>query len=113
MGKVKKVFTSFGIFFAGMVSKVLALDLVRTIENKYVSLGPISIPAKYGVLEPTIGEKISIGGKIGLSLVLFIIGLFVILSKKVTKKVKGIIIAILLAIGILSWIVLNYVATNY
>ena len=68
---------------------------------------------KYGIFEPTIGEKILGIGKIALPLVLFIIGLFVVLSKKITKKVKVITISILLTIRILSWIVLNYIANNY
>lgn len=91
-----------------MVSKVLAFDPVMTIELKYGILEP-----KYGILEPTIGEKISIIGKIALPLVLFIIGLFLVLSKKITKKVKIITISTLLIIGILGWIVLNYIANNY
>ena len=91
-----------------MVSKVLAFDPVMTIEPKYEI-----VELKYGILEPTIGEKISRIGKIALPLVLFIIGLFLVLSKKITKKVKIITISTLLIIGILGWIVLNYIANNY
>ena len=101
MNKIKKIFTSFCVFFTSMVSKVLAFDPVMTIEPKY------------GILKPTIGEKISRIGKIALPLVLFIIGLFLVLSKKITKKVKIITISTLLIIGILGWIVLNYIANNY
>ena len=113
MNKIKKIFTSFGMFFTSMVSKVLAFDLARTVEMKYGIIEPSLIDIKYGVLEPTIGEKISGIGKIALPLVLFIIGLFVLLSKKITKKVKVITISILLTIGIIGWIVLNYIANNY
>ena len=91
-----------------MVSKVLAFDPIMTIEPKYEIVEP-----KYGILEPTIGEKTSRIGKIALPLVLFIIGLFLVLSKKITKKVKIITISTLLIIGILGWIVLNYIANNY
>lgn len=109
MNKIKKIFTSFGVFFTSMVSKVLAFD----IAIKYGVIDPRMYEIKYGIFEPTIGEKISGIGKIALPLVLFIIGLFVVLSKKITKKVKVITISILLTIGILSWIVLNYIANNY
>ncbi len=102
MNKIKKIFASFSVFFTSTVSKVLA----QKIE-------PGMIEDKYGVFEPTMGEKISEIGKIALPLVLFIIGLFVILSKKITNKVKVIIISTLLTIGIIGWIVLNYIASNY
>ena len=93
-----------------MVSKVLALDSdLLMIDSSFLTY----VATKYGVFEPTIGEKISGIGKIALPLVLFIIGLVVILSKKITKKLKVITISILLTIGILSWIVLNYIANNY
>ena len=113
MKKIKKIFISFGIFFTSMISKVLAFDLARKVEMKYGIIEPDFIEAKYGVLEPTIGEKISGIGKIALPLVLFVIGLFVILSKKISKKVKIITISTLLTIGILGWIVFNYIANNY
>ena len=96
-----------------MVSKVLAFDTAMMVEDKYGVIDPRMYEIKYGIFEPTIGEKISGIGKIALPLVLFIIGLFVVLSKKITKKVKVITISILLTIGILSWIVLNYIANNY
>lgn len=102
MNKIKKIFASFSVFFTSTVSKVLA----QKIE-------PGMIEDKYGVFEPTMGEKISKIGKMALPLVLFIIGLFVILSKKITNKVKVIIISTLLTIGIIGWIVLNYIASNY
>lgn len=113
MNKIKKIFTSFGVFFTSMVSKVLAFDIAMMVEDKYGVIDPRMYEIKYGIFEPTIGEKISGIGKIALPLVLFIIGLFVVLSKKITKKVKVITISILLTIGILSWIVLNYIANNY
>lgn len=101
MNKIKKIFASFSVFFTSTVSKVLAQKIDPAILTKY------------GVFEPTMGEKISEIGKIALPLVLFIIGLFVILSKKITNKVKVIIISTLLTIGIIGWIVLNYIASNY
>lgn len=113
MNKIKKIFTSFGIFFTSIVSKVLAFDPALMVEDKYGVIDPRMYETKYGIFEPTIGEKLSGIGKIALPLVLFVIGLFVVLSKKITKKVKIITISILLTIGIIGGIVLNYIANNY
>lgn len=78
MNKVKKVVTSLGVFFTGIISKVFAANLDATIVP-----GPM---AKYGVYEPTLGEKISSAGKIVIPILIFLIGLGVILSKKNYKK---------------------------
>lgn len=109
MNKIKKIFASFGVFFTGMVSKVFAFDSPKMV----VDPRSVMYEAKYGVIEPTMGEKISRIGKISLPLVLFIIGVFVVLSKKLTKKVKIIIVSTLLTIGILGLLVFNYIANNY
>lgn len=106
MNKLKKVISSIGIFIIGMVSKVYAG--ATSIEPLY---GLKSVPVP--VPKQAIGEKFSGIGKIVLPLVLFIIGLFVILNKRITKKVKIITISTILTIGILGWVVLNYIANNY
>lgn len=111
MNKIKKIFISFGVSFMGMISKVFAVG--DSVEMKYGVIDPGMYETKYGIFEPTIGERISGIGKIVLPLVLFVIGLFVILSKKITKKVKVITISTLLIIGIVCWIVLNYITNNY
>ena len=80
------------------------------VEEKYGVIDPRRYETKYGINEPTIGKRFL---KIALPLVLLAIGLFVILSKKISKKVKVIIISILLTIGILGWIILNYIANDY
>lgn len=98
MKKLKKVFMSFGVFITGLISKVHAVDIV------YV---------KYGVFEPTIGEKISRIGKFAIPIILFVIGLFVILNKKITKKVKAIVISALVLLGILGYVFMNYISTNF
>ena len=113
MNKIKKIFTSFGAFFTSMVSKVSAFDLAMMVEDKYGVMDPRMYETKYGIFEPTIGDRISGLGKTALPLVLFIIGLFVILSKKITKKIKVITISILLAIGALGGIVLNFISNKY
>lgn len=90
MNKIKRIIISSGTFIVGSASKVFAAP----------------IQSKYGVFkpEPTIGEKILGVGKIVVPVILFIIGIFIMLSKKITKKAKKIIIfviAILVIIGII------------
>ena len=111
MKKLKKVFMSMGIFMTSIISKVSAVSLTE--QTKYGVLDPRMVEDKYGVLEPTMGEKISSIGKITLPIVLFIIGLFVVLSKKITKKVKVIVVSILVILAVLGYVLMNYIATNF
>lgn len=101
MNKIKKVFISFGIIITGLVSKVLAFPIVE--QTKY---GVID-PRKDGIFAPgsTILEKFLSIGKLAIPIILFIIGLLVILSKKITNKVKKIIISILVTLAIVSIII--------
>lgn len=104
MKKLKKIFISFGVFIAGLISKVSA---VRTIEMKY-GISEINISEAYS--EPTIGEKISRIGRVAIPIILFVIGLFVILNKKITKKVKVIVISVLIVLAILGVMLMNYIS---
>ena len=65
------------------------------------------------VIEPTIGEKISGIGKFAIPIILFLIGLFVILSKKITNKVKAIVVSVLVILAILGVMLMNYISTNF
>ena len=111
MKKLKKVFMSLGIFMTSLISKVSAISLTE--QTKYGVFDPRMVEDKYGVFEPTMGEKISSIGKIALPIILFVIGLFVVLSKKITKKVKAIVVSILIILAILGYVLMNYIATNY
>ncbi len=100
----KKIFISFGILITSWYSKVLA---------------KAPQPA-YGVYElcdpkpkPTAGEIISRGGKIAIPILLFFIGLGVIISKKITKKVKAIAISVLVILAVLGFSLMNYIAANF
>ena len=108
MKKIKKVFTSFSLIMSGAISKVYAAipDNILNIEAKYGPYDP-------SIFEPTMGEKILIVGRGALPIILFAIGLFVVLSKKITKKVKAIIISILVILLILGYELMNYIAINY
>lgn len=109
--KLKKVFMSFGVFITGLISKVSAVSISE--QTKYGVFDPRMVEDKYGVFEPTMGEKISGIGKFAIPIVLFVIGLFVILNKKITKKVKAIVISVLVALTILGVILINYLSSNF
>ena len=104
MSKKKKIFVSLGVLITSFCSKVLA----------------IAPQLAYGVDEfynpkpkPTAGEIISRGGKMAIPILLFFIGLGVIISKKITKKVKAIAISVLVILAILGYSLMNYVAANF
>lgn len=102
MNKMKKILTSIGVFINVMISKVYAVE--RTIVAMYAAdPGP----------RQNIGDTISKIGKIAIPVVLFIIGLIVILNKKIAKKVKAIIISILAILAILGIILMNYISINF
>lgn len=109
MNKIKKVFVSFGAFFIGLVSKVFAAS-ASMVQDKYGVFDPGMYETKYGIFEPepTIGERVLSVGKFALPIILFIIGLFVVLSKKLTKKVKAIIVSIFVILAILGYVLMNY-----
>ena len=110
MKKLKKLFISFGIFITGVISKISAVSAVSV---KYGVIDPRMVEDKYGIFEPTMGEKISNIGKFAIPIVLFIIGLFVILSKKITNKVKAIVISVLVILAILGVMLMNYISINF
>ena len=102
MNKLKKVISTIGVFIIGMISKVYAIGPDTIVSVYAVDPGPSP--------RQTIGEIISKIGKITIPVILFVIGLFVILSKKITKKVKAIVISTLIILGVLAWTILNYFA---
>lgn len=108
MNKIKKIGTSFIIFISGMISKVWAID------RPYGMIVPAYAvdPGRYGKVH-TIGDTISKIGKITIPVVLFVIGLFVVLSKKITKKVKAIVLSVLVILAILGYFLMNYISTNF
>ena len=115
MKKLKKVFMSFGIFITGLFSKVSAVSISEQTKYRVIDPDILRTEIKYGIFEPepTIGEKFLSVGKIALPVILFFIGLFVLLSKKITKKVKVIVIFVLALLAILGYVLMNYIATNF
>ncbi len=102
--KIKKILVSSQLFFIGMISKVFAISPYE-IQTDY------GIQTAYGIEISPIYKGVRIGKAI-LPVILFIIGLCVILSKKITKKVKAIVISALVLLGILGYVLMNYIATN-
>lgn len=96
--KIIKFFIGIGTFFTGLISKVYAFT--------------VSGQTKYGIREPKAEDNNSIIGKILLFVLIFIIGLIIILNKKLTKKVKAIIISAILLLGVLGFVLINYFANN-
>lgn len=100
MNKMKKVILSIGTFLVGMISKVYAF-------------GANAVDPAYGVpraIQPIENSILKIG-KITVLVILFVIGLFVVLSKKLTKKVKIIVVSTLAILAILSVFLMNYFST--
>lgn len=99
MNKVKKVLTGIGITFAGLISKVYAIrDTPAPVVSLYaVNPGP---ETRVRILWDSIS-------KIAIPVVLFVIGLFVVLSKKITKKVKAIVVAVLIVLAIFGYILMK------
>lgn len=104
MNKVKKVAIGIGVFISSIVSKVYAATFR---EPKIISMYAVDPGPKARVL-----NSISRIGKIAIPVVLFVIGLLVVLSKKLTKKVKAIVVSILVILAILGYVLMNYIATN-
>ena len=105
MNKLKKVISSIGVFIIGMISKVYASGADQIISVYAVDPGPS--PSQ------SIGKTILKIGKITIPVILFVIGLFVILSKKITKKVKAIVISIIVALGILGTVLINFLSDMF
>ena len=103
--KIKKILVSIQVFFLNMISKVFAIS-VDDIQTDY------GIQTAYGIETSPIEKAFSIG-KFVLPVILFVIGLFVVISKKITKKVKTIIISSLIILGVLAWTILNYFADMF
>lgn len=100
--RIKKILVSIQVFFLSMISKVFALS-VYDIQTDY------GIQTAYGIeIVPSPIEKAFSIGKFILPLILFVIGLVVVISKKITKKVKTIIISSLIILGVIAWTILNY-----
>lgn len=111
MNKIKKIFISIGAFAIASISKIGGV--VLSVSNDFKKYGEVQpaygIQALYGP-PTTIGEKILRIGKPIILVILFIIGLIVLLNKKIAKKTKVIIISILVLIGIIGTYIFNFIA---
>lgn len=102
--RIKKILFSIQVFFLGMISKVFALS-AYDIQTDY------GIQTAYGIeIVPSPIKKAFSIGKFLVPIILFVIGLFVVINKKITKKVKKIIITCLVILGIFVWTMLKFLA---
>ena len=111
MSKMKKILISLGAFIVATFTKISGL-ISRAMLNPAQTL--YGIPQnKYRSSQPITREMITNIAKPPILVVAFIIGLFVILSKKITKKVKAIVVSVLVIAAILGYILMNYFSTNF
>lgn len=99
MKKIKKVLVSFTTLFFGGVLKVFAATFV---DPATIKTNSEKIETVYGVngYEQTRKEIL-------IPIILFFIGLFVVLNKKINNKVKVIVVSVLVILAILGVILIR------
>lgn len=100
MNKIKKIISSIGAFIISMISKVYAIEPAYGVDP-----GPRE---KISSIVSTIADI----GKITIPIILFVIGFFVVLNKKITKKIKVIVVSVLAILAIIGVVLMNYLATT-
>ena len=112
MSKIKKIFISLGAFIVTAFTKIGGLISRAEITTSFQALyGPPQ--DLYGQSQLTMGEIISKIAKPIILIVFFIIGLFIVLSKKITKKTKAIVVFALIILAILGYLLMNYIAISF
>ena len=113
MNKIKKIFISLGAIIISAFTKICGLISRAALGPMQALYGPPQEQDLYGPPPLTTGETLSKIAKPIILVVIFIIGLFVILNKKITKKVKAIVIFVLIILGILGYVLLNYISESF
>ena len=98
MEKIKKIFVSFGLFITNCIEKVFATEL-------YVQ--PL-----YGVYIPPVVTFIR-GIKSIISIIVFMVGIFFVFSRKITKKVKLIVVPILFVSAVVISILGQFISNLF
>lgn len=106
MNKMKKIISSIGVFIIGIISKVYAIGPDTIVSMYAVDPGPVK-------KIPSIVATISKIGKVAVPIILFVIGLFVVFSKKTTNKIKVVVVLTLTILAIISVILMNYFSTMF
>lgn len=83
---------------------------MQSIANKY-NANEILLNITGG--EPLVRKDLFEVMKFAIPIILFIIGVFVILSKKITKKTKAIVISTLVVLAIFGVILMEYISKNF
>ena len=112
MKKEKKILTSFGITITTFATKAFATGDQQDLYGTYLVKQTLYGPARPEVEKLTFWQKFANTGRIAVPVVLFIIGLVVVLNKKITKKTKVIIVSGLAGVCVLAILIMNYLAEN-
>ena len=113
MNRIKKIFISLGAIIVSTFTKICGLISRAALEPIQALYGPPQEQDLYGPPQLTTGEILSKITKPIILAIVFIIGIYVILSKKITKKVKAIVISVLIILGILVYVLLNYISKSF
>ena len=98
MEKIKKIFVSFGLFITNCIEKVFATEL--------------DVQPLYGVYIPPVVTFIR-GIKSIISIIVFMVGIFFVFSRKITKKVKLIVIPILFVFAVVISILGQFISNLF
>ncbi len=82
MKRLSKIFVLMGSFYTLICSRVFGIPT------------PNDVIPLYGIAEPSIGDEVTRAVPIFLPIVLFVIGLYVFINKKIDKNVKIILISL-------------------
>ena len=113
MNKIKKIFISLGAIIISTFTKIGGLISRAALGPIQALYGPPQEQELYGPPLLTSGKILSKITKPIILAIVFIIGIYVILSKKITKKVKAIVISVLIILGVLGYVLLNYISKSF
>lgn len=111
MKKIKKIFIILGAFFVATFTKIGGLISRAKVDPVPIYGEPLQV--LYGPSSPNTGDILNKISKPLFLLVFFIIGLFVIISKKISKKIKVLIISMLVILAMLGYAIIEFVSTKY
>lgn len=110
MKKIKKVLIGIGLFFISFATKVYAAFNPTAVTSLY-AVDP-GVNSLYAVDSGRVVKEYLRLGKVIIPFILFIIGLVVVLSKKISKKVKIIVASILTVLAISTFVIMQIISNN-
>ena len=118
MNIISKVITSLGNVCTRITTGISSSFI--TIATKYGVANPRDYEIKYGVATPdrpdiqpieqsVISKAFSIG-KIAIPVVLFIVGIVVLITKRISMKFKILIFSLLLLLSVIVYVLMDYIS---